>query len=221
METGDITEMNVYSIDVDVMKYRSVFGKDGEARRDLILRPQAKCYGAEWKTPVYEERDPSDEGYNFKHMRGDFVGLGGTELGLRGKALQGIRDTLNKYGELLPIKVEGDPELVYWFNPTKVIDVVDWANSKPRWLDPDKKQGIILGYDEYAFFSGKIGGCMLFQLPKIKTEIFCIEPFKRHIEELGLTGLDFHLKWSDEPEGIERLRQIRLREKGASLHTVN
>jgi hypothetical protein len=68
--------------------------------------------------------------------------------------------------------------------------------------------GFYAGVDRMAFRAAALRDAVLFRVPRRGAGLagtFCTDAFKDLIEDRGLTGLDFVLTWSDEPEGIARI----------------
>jgi hypothetical protein len=210
--------MNVYRSKVDVDKSRSIYNTDPDKWfvGEIVSRPLAKAFGLEWKIPRFAEADANDEGYNPDSLHCDFVSPDG-EIGLRKKAMKCVGEVLQLYGELLPIKVEGETDSAFWFHCTNIINALDEAKSKIQRFD----DGRIMAIDDYTFFADRIGSNEVFYVRGTRQGPFFTEPFKQKIEAQKLTGLEFILLWSDEPAGIAYLNERRLRNMSGPSAAVN
>jgi hypothetical protein len=202
--------MNVYLVRCG-FAYRAVYPKTTtDVRDEFIYRLREERYGETWSTPSFREADPKDEDYNPKAIVGDFVSIGGSDFALTARVPHALADMLCQYGELLPIKVGGSIT-VHWFHCWNVIDAIDVARAKVR-RNSDAPDSRIMEIYDYVFDPKKIDSAELFHIPHGSSYVFCTEPFKQRIETLGLTGLDFILRWSDEASGIASLNDRRLRD---------
>ncbi len=65
--------------------------------------------------------------------------------------------------------------------------------------------GKVSGVIRLWVHADKLRDAMLFNIPESRSLLLCTDTFKQHIEALGLTGLKFTLKWSDEPAGMKQI----------------
>jgi hypothetical protein len=210
--------MNIYRVKVDVDKSRSIYNTDPDKWfvGEIVYRPLAKKFGSDWRIPNFAEADSDDEGYNPDSNRCDFVSVNG-EIGLRKNAISGVGDVLQRYGELLPIKVMGEADSAFWFHCTNVLEALDEITSKIRRFD----DGRIMMVDEYAFHADRIANNEIFYVQGTRQGPFVTESFKQKIEAEKLTGLEFVLLWSDEPAFIKLLNERRLRYMDGPSAAVN
>jgi hypothetical protein len=181
------------------------------------LKHQGQRLGGSWGHIIYRDSEPNEEGHVPNAQSGDFVDFV-SKFGLTVKAFNVVGTLFSAYGELLPVKMQDSDEVMYIFNCLNIVGALDLANAEVRRTkEPD---GLIIEYRKYAFFTEKIGGNQVFQLPGDVT-ILCTEPFKQKIEKSALTGLDFYLEWSDEPAGIAYLQEQKLQRMGGPSVAVN
>jgi len=113
------------------------------------------------------------------------------------RAANRLRPILEACGELLPIKLNNDPDEFFLFNVTAVVNAVDMQLSKFFKL-PSGAIGHCL---KLVFDPAKIPSDALFfkntQMGPV-TEIYATEAAKTAVENAGLTGYEFRLAWSDE-----------------------
>jgi hypothetical protein len=210
--------MNIYRVKVDVDKSRSIYNTapDEWFVGEIVYRPLTKKFGSDWRIPNFAEADSDDEGYNPDSNRCDFVSVNG-EIGLRKNAMSGVGDVLQRYGELLPIKVKGEADSAFWFHCTNVLEALDEVSSKIRRFD----DGRIMMVDEYAFHADRIANNEIFYVQGTRLGPFCTESLKQKIEAQNLTGLEFTLLWSDEPAGIAYINEHRLRNMNGPSVSLN
>src|SRR5437867_5556403 len=129
-----------------------------------------------------------------------------------GRAAQIAGEPMEMAGELLPVTVQNVKGKFYIFNCTNCINVLNAKKSKWEDIVGDGKS--FDGLAVPVFFSTRFGEESLFKIPEdFGAEIYCLErtgnpddgEFKAIVECHGLTGLEFHLVWSNE----KRKRKLR------------
>ena len=193
--------MNVYDINQNGEKYERLAVTGSNQWRPIQLQPNGKPFGASWVPLVLCSAEPEDEGYPGPLPTADFTGIGGSRFGLRTRALELDGDFFGRYGELLPLETPKHFGPLKWFHCTTVIDALDESQTIAERFD----DGRMHGFDRLWFKPQMLREAQVFVVPQCKGYLLCTDTFKRHIEALGLTGLRFTLKWSDEREGIERI----------------
>lgn len=147
----------------------------------------------EWETiPVYI-RNPID-------MPADFIWLAPRDIAFSEATYQKVRRFLDPVGEALPLDREGDP--YYVLNLIYRADCMDEENTKRK-----SKTNIT----KIAFHPEKLAALphSIFMVPQCRTYRFALErtddpetEFLAFIDENNLTGLKFHLVWSDDPDDV-------------------
>lgn len=207
--------MNVYEIRQGEA-FRMLVGKSPDEFEQFQVHPHGQAFGSAWRPAKFKYRGPSAEDYQGEVLNGDFVSVG-FYTGLSPRAVAVLGPVFQRYGELLPLDVEGEPKEVMWFHCTNVVDALDEANSN---VSRSPTTGKLYNINLHVFLKDRIpDDLLMFQLPYGKSAIYCTDTFKDIIERSGLTGLEFWLRWSDEPEGIERMRKwaaAHLRPRAAS-----
>jgi hypothetical protein len=167
--------------------------------------PAGQSLSEAWTPIRFRDVPPGDESYAGPLPTGDFVGLA-FDIGLTKRAMHRVGDVFGTYGELLPVIYEGEhgEEALHWFRCLTVIDARDDGKTLGKRYTDDPVSYVRI--DRYAFFSDRIRNALLFHLPQGRT-LFCTETFKKLIDDSGLVGLSFQLRWSDEPEGVRRLME--------------
>jgi hypothetical protein len=211
--------MNVYLVQCDY-SYRFVYAASPRETRQFLYKSKSHRYGTDWKPPHFIERDPEDEGYVPNAPHGDFVGIDGSkDLGLTANTKAQLQGLLARYGEFLPVLVN-KVETLYWFHCNHVLDALDSKNSKVRWEKVEVNPRVMEIFD-YVMLPQVIGDSLLFRIPQAESGIFCTDTFKNRVKSLGLTGLTFSLKWSDEPASIAYINDRRLRNMNGPSNAVN
>jgi hypothetical protein len=209
--------MNIFRMKCDVNNFHFIYSANQKDGARIIFHPQGQPFRETWEPSRFMYVAPGDEDYNPKAIYGDFVWMGGGDIGLTAATAQNVGHLFKPYGELLRLNVNGDLNKIFWFHCTNIIDALDESKSTTqRFAD-----GRIAFVDDYAFFADRISGNELFKLKDERGNIFCTESFKQKIESLNLTGLDFTLLWSDEPAGIAHINERRLRNMNGPSDAVN
>jgi hypothetical protein len=182
--------MNIYDVYIDSDKYLMLSTKRKSQVRQLMYRPMGMPYGSEWDPIDLCDYPADDEGYVPDAIAGDFFSMD-HEMGLTQRARDVAEDWFLEYGQLLPLTYNGKYDGKVMFHCTTVLDALDEKRSNIMWTD-------------FMFFPDKLTGAELFHCTGW-VGLFCTESFKQKIDGSGLIGLDFSLKYSDEPEGLARL----------------
>jgi hypothetical protein len=209
--------MNVFRIECDNTNFHFVYSASQKDGARIIFQPQGQPFHDGWEPSRFIYTAFGDEDYNPKATHGDFVWMGGGDIGFASATAQKVGHLFAPYGELLPLNIDGDLNKIFWFHCTNVLDSLDESKSKVHRFD----NGRIMAIDEYAFLANRIGENELFQIAPFRSSIFCTENFKQKIEAQKLTGLDFILLWSDEPAGIAHINERRLRNMNGPSAAVN
>jgi hypothetical protein len=190
--------MNIYNFSCDVAEYKVLCFVPGQydAIDKLHKHPHGAPYGSAWQQFVQKYVSPDEEGYDANAKNGDFIDVH-LRPALTEKALKLVGDQLKNWGELLPITVVDDNSTVYMFNCTTMVDCLDESRSSYVRC-------------EYEFFPDRLTNAEVFCVRSPRAGLFCTESFKQKIEALGLTGLCFSLRWSDEPAAIAQVKENKL-----------
>jgi hypothetical protein len=209
--------MNVFYIKCDVNNFHFVYSTNQKDGARIIFHPQGQPFHESWEPSRFIYIAPGDEDYNPKATYGDFVWMGGGDIGLTAATAKKVGHLFTPYGELLLLNINGDLNKVFWFHCTNIVDALDENKSKiHRFAD-----GRIMAIDEYVFLPGRIGDNEIFYVQGTRQGPFCTERFKQKIEAQKLTGLDFILLWSDEPAGIAYINERRLRNMNGPSSAAN
>lgn len=103
-----------------------------------------------------------------------------------------LGDTLGKYGEFLPILIEGDRR--YIFNILNATDAIDPFNSSKEMFE-----GMEISVEKIAFLENEVKDLFIFDTPYDRNSyIYCTDEFKSFIEDSGLlSGWSFHTEMRD------------------------
>lgn len=196
--------MNVYEVrhDSDHYEWLAPNGMDGNTWLDFTrLAALGQSVAARWSPLEFGPPIPSDEDFPGVLPTGDFIALGVSELALGSSAMSAVGMLMSRYGELLPVQPIGRAAALYWFHCTTLIDAMDEERSvMTRFSD-----GKVMSVQRLWVHPEKLRDAMLFHIPQNGSFLLCTDTFKQHIEALGLTGLRFTLKWSDEPSGMKKI----------------
>ncbi|HYG33843.1 MAG TPA: hypothetical protein VEC99_03610 [Clostridia bacterium] len=142
---------------------------------------------------------------NPRRPRPDFYNFGIAKFVCNERARQLAEVPLAESGELLPVSIEGEAENFCLFNVTTCVNAVDQERSVWEYYGP---KGEYRTLRKPAFIPERLGDEYLFKIQEdAGTEIYCLErsgdpaenEFKALVEYHGLTGLEFKLIWSDQP----------------------
>lgn len=143
-------------------------------------------------------------GLKKKLIHADFLTSTFSSLCLTQNAYEKLKDFIEPYGELLPLKCE--EENLWVLNVTNIIDAIDFERSIPY---PDCETG---NYDypnfyRFAFKQDIIKNAPVFRLPQpLITRTFFTDIFLQKIRDENLTGINFRLEWDGTKETEEKFR---------------
>jgi hypothetical protein len=120
------------------------------------------------------------------------------------KAVDALYDLLEANGEILPLIFEGKENEYFAYNVLTVSNAVDEEKSEiDRHPDGDFSHIV-----RYEFDPAQVDGLTIFKVwknksPRVPTshtfisgDVFVTDPFVKRVQEAGLFGFDFRLKWS-------------------------
>ncbi len=108
------------------------------------------------------------------------------------RAIEALGDLLEGNGEILPTTCEGDQ--LFFFNVTKVIDVLDESNSEVLRFDHIPE---VMRIAKYAFFIEALAQAVIFKIPQYRTgHVLVTDLFVERVKSTGLRGLGFPRLWS-------------------------
>jgi hypothetical protein len=179
--------MNVYKLRADSDRYKGLIMPGGdlfEFAGRFNGRPVTRLDG-------YERirLDPDTR----THRKGDFPSLipGVPVFGRR--AMDALRDLLERNGEAFPIIIAGDE--YFLFNVTRVVDALDESRTKLRRFD----DGRVYQIDSYAFFPDRVASEVIFRIPQlIDSTPYVTDEFVKRVESANLKGFWFPLVWSSD-----------------------
>lgn len=203
--------MNVYEVrhDSDCYEWLVSSSMDSQKWLDLTrFRSLGQHLAHEWSSLRFRSPSLDAEDYPVALPEGDFVALGTLRFALAPRAMAAVSELMSRYGELLAVEHVGHREPLYWFHCTTVIDAMDESLSCMRRFSDGK----ISNVDRLWVYPDKLRDAMLFHIPQNGSFLLCTDTFKQHIEALGLTGLKFLLKWSDEPDGLRYVKSREMRD---------
>jgi hypothetical protein len=123
--------------------------------------------------------------------RSDAPWLGMHALIFRSGAAHELKDILEAFGELLPLRCDGEDLLIY--NPTRVLDALDLAGSSIERLSDGRMMRII----RYTFIPAVVNDIDVFKLRGLRVSQTLVSGrFAREWKARGYRGLEFPLVWS-------------------------
>ncbi len=174
-----------YRIDFDIDAYPSLYiSMDAmEEVMDDLYYPEGEPLMPVWAMPEGELVDGKSQGR--KMPQPDICNWEGN-LVLSPKAYQVLQKEVEKYAELLPVKVSG--EVWHIVNVTFTTDAVDHESS-----EKDLRGGIYVGLKSLAFLDQELTDTLLFKTEfDEKVGNFCNQKFKELLQsEYELTGVTF------------------------------
>jgi hypothetical protein len=203
--------MNVYEVNPDISQFEWLlpFGTDGKKWLDYTWGdPCGEHFAPVWSSLKFSSPVVGDEDYPLALPKGDFVGIATSHITLTPRAMASVGKALSRCGELLPIEHVGHSDPLYWFHCTTLIDAMDERLSFVRRLPSGKINEI----PRLWVYPERLRDVVLFHIPQNGSRRMCTDTFKQHIETLGLTGLKFTLRWSDEPAGLKYVSSREPRE---------
>lgn len=110
------------------------------------------------------------------------------------KALEILLPLIENEVEILPL--EFDEREFYGINVTKVMDCIDYDNSKFKLFSDGKR---IMRFIKYSFVEEKIKGMNIFKIiDEPRRRAFVSDEFRNAVLNTGLTGFKFKLVWDSE-----------------------
>lgn len=187
--------MNVYSLSAsDDYFHLYQITEDLHPSSPILWFNEKKSVAANW-IPVEVEIDwynSYDKKKKKKLLPADFPSHFLGSLIMSKHAADSLRDYLEPYGELLPLKCD---EAEFWvLNVLKEVDALDKERSRPIYEDSESKPPFLpigkqIGIlDPYAFFTEHLNNIDLFRVPDHRG-FYLTENFVKKVESLGLTGL--------------------------------
>lgn len=147
---------------------------------------------------------------NPRWPRSDFFHTGMGHFGCTERARQLVGSAMEKAGEFLPIRIEGEKGEFFIFNVTKCGDYIDPKKSVWEHFVETKEMSEVMRNCRTlkgpVFVPRKIGKETIFKLSEgTGIDIYCAErtgkpeasEFKALVEHHGLTGLRFDFAWSE------------------------
>ncbi|MBI3837462.1 MAG: hypothetical protein HY288_05965 [Planctomycetia bacterium] len=166
---------------------------DGE--EDQCEPDPPRSLAAEWSPPTFEL--VTSDAFRSYLPKCDFPAHLPSTAILSSRAVERLRPVLTACGEILPIQLSNDRDILYLFNVTCVINAVDMIRSKFMKLP----SGAIGPCERLVFDPALVPSDALFfknmQMGPI-TEIFATQRAVAAVESANLTGYDFRLAWTDE-----------------------
>lgn len=149
---------------------------------------------AEWKPPTLEL--VGSDTFNKFMPKGDFFHYLPSTVFLSARAADRLRPILERSGEILPVHLNNDRDMIYLFNVTCVVNAVDMKRSRFLQLPSGA-----IGPCEHLVFNPKLipKGTSFFKNTQMgpATSIFLTERAVEAVIEAKLIGHDFYLAWSD------------------------
>ncbi len=162
---------------------------------DPCIPDPPKSLAAEWSPPTFEIVG-CDEFRSYL-PKSDFPALLPSVAVLSARAAERLRPILLHCGEILPVYLSNDPDIMYLFNVTRIINAVDMKRSRFMELP----SGAIGPCEKLVFDPAKIPDDALFfkntQMGPV-TEIFATEAAVAAVKKARLTGHDFRLAWKSD-----------------------
>jgi hypothetical protein len=194
--------MNVFSIDADSETFALLVAEKGQ--NVLELMPPTAIgvqLGLGWLGISVRKRSSEAEDYPGPLPMGDFSGIALCGVGATMPTLKKLGQEFEATGEFLPVQYQGSTDQIYWYHCTTVIDALDDEHI----ICDRRADGRPLAIERFWFHADRLQSALVFQDPNCGRKLFCTDVFKNQVERLGLTGLTFFRRWSDEPEGIARM----------------
>jgi hypothetical protein len=151
----------------------------------------------EWKHIDLETYQPvklklyrSDTGK--KNFQTDIVTISGHLIILSEKAVNVLKDILDKTGQIIPVETESKRKKFYGFYPNKNVydsSVINWNKSK--WEDVEKDNIIRKSIKKLVLNSNYPKDDYLFTLFDERMTVYVTDKFKELVEKNGLLGFDF------------------------------
>jgi hypothetical protein len=149
-----------------------------------------RSLAAEWSPPTLTI--VTNDVFDGNLPKCDFPAYLPTTVFLSARAIERLRPMLLTCGEILPIRLSNDHDILYLFNVTRVIEAVDMKRSEFMRLP----SGGIMKYERLVFDPTAIPDEAIFfkttQLGPV-TEIFATERAVATVMEAHLSGYEFRL----------------------------
>jgi hypothetical protein len=162
---------------------------------DLCEPDPPRSLAPEWSPPTFEI--VRDDEFRSHLPKSDFPTYLPSTAMLSRRAVKRLRPVLAACGEILPIYLSNDRDILYLFNVTRVINAVDMNRSKFLRFP----SGRIMTCERLIFDPALIPSDVLFfkntQMGPA-THIFATERAVAAVEQAYLTGYEFRLAWSNE-----------------------
>jgi hypothetical protein len=198
----EVDLMNVFSIQSDSDNFNLLVTVRGPKALDQMTgTEQGAKLGSQWIGLELRDVPTDDESYRGPLPKGNFSGIALCGIGATMPIFKKLGPEFEATGEFLPVQYQGSADQLYWFHCTAVVDALDKEKLVCGRL-PDGRPSIIY---RYWFHADRLKHALVFHAPNRGHELFCTDVFKNQVERLGLTGLTFFRRWSDEPEGIARM----------------
>jgi hypothetical protein len=119
----------------------------------------------------------------------DFPAMGSVPV-LSGRAVEALRDVLERHGELLPL--EGGDFFAY--NVTMLPDALDEDASEVKYA----RSGRVIRIVRYELRPASLQGIEIFKLPQQpRSNCYATDAFAARVDDAGLVGFDFSRRvWS-------------------------
>jgi hypothetical protein len=157
--------------------------------------------GSQWEGLAVCDLTSEDESYRGPLPAGDFSGIALCGIGATMPTFKKLGQEFEATGEFLPVQYQDSTDQIYWYHCTTVIDALDDEHI----ICDRRADGRPLAIERFWFHADRLQSALVFQDPNCGRKLFCTDVFKNQVERLGLTGLTFFRRWSDEPEGIARM----------------
>jgi len=123
----------------------------------LIDELGGKPVAHEWHSPRVE-RITKERGRNLRYT--DFPWLAAHAPVFSRMAMQDLREYLERYGELLPLRATSGEDY-YVLNVLETVDALDWSASEVQRFD----DGRLMGISSYVFREDRVRDAHIFRLP--------------------------------------------------------
>jgi hypothetical protein len=154
-----------------------------------------RSLAAEWVPPIFEL--VSRDEFRSYLPKSDFPAYLPSTIMLSNRPVERLRNLVSTCGEVLPIHLSNDRDLVYLFNVTRVINAVDMSRSEFLRFP----SGGIMKYERLVFDHKMIPDeAVFFKTPQLGpiSEIFANDLAVAAVKRAGLTGYEFRLAWTNE-----------------------
>lgn len=129
----------------------------------------------------------------------DLLWLSASEVFMRTREMDALRDLLEEGGEVLPLATRDGVELSV-LNVTRVLDALDEERSTVERFD----DGTLMFIVAPAFHESIVRDVPFFKLPHFGSEIFAGDAFVQRVRDAGLVGIAFTPAWSSQGGPVRR-----------------